>query len=133
MQLDAGEVSDVDPAEIRDVGNAIFVADKVGACGEAGIKDAVEPLGFAYVALGRVGDAFFSQAVEARLGGRRDQRAMIYKLGLDIPYWFAWPCIGPRPPVTTLETVGLGNNSIASAYRAAMPPTARIRSAPDRW
>ena len=63
--MDAGEVGDVDPAEVRNIGDAVFVTDEVVTGGEAGVEDAVEALGFAYVALGRVGDTFFGEAVEA--------------------------------------------------------------------
>lgn len=57
VEVDAAEVGDVDPAEVGNVGDAVLVADEVLAGGEVGVEDAVEALGLADVALGRVGDA----------------------------------------------------------------------------
>ena len=64
-ELHAGEVGDVDPAVVGDVGDAELLAHEIGARGEVGVEDAVKALGFAYVALGGVGDAFFGETVEA--------------------------------------------------------------------
>lgn len=61
----AREIGDVHPAEGGDVGDRVFLADEVGARLKVEIEHAVEALGFAEVALGRVGDAFAGEAVEA--------------------------------------------------------------------
>ena len=63
--MHACEVGHVYPAEVGNVRDAVLVADEVVAVGEAGVEDAVESLGFAYVALRRVRDALLCKAVEA--------------------------------------------------------------------
>lgn len=64
VEVHAGEVGDVDPREAGDVGDAVLAADKVLVVFEARIKDAVEALRLAHVALRGVGDSFFREAVE---------------------------------------------------------------------
>lgn len=59
LELHAGEVGNVHPAEVCNVCDRVFVADDVVFVCEVGVKDAVEALGFADVALRWVGDAFF--------------------------------------------------------------------------
>lgn len=41
VELDSGEIGHIDPTEVRDVGDGVFVANKVVAGCEAGIEDAV--------------------------------------------------------------------------------------------
>lgn len=63
-QIYASEVGHVDPAEVRDVGDRVFVANEVLTVFEADIEDAVETFGLTDVSLGWVGNTLFGKSVE---------------------------------------------------------------------
>lgn len=64
VEIHAAKVGKVNPGEIGNVGDAVFVADEVFVVFEACVEDAVEALTLADVALGGVGDALRCEAVE---------------------------------------------------------------------
>lgn len=63
-QIYACEVGHIDPAEVRDVGDRVFVANEVLAVLEANVEDTVETFGLTDVSLGWVGNALFGKSVK---------------------------------------------------------------------
>lgn len=114
MQLNAGEICNVDPTEVGDIRDAVFVTDDVIVVGEAGVENAVETFSLANVALGWIWNAFFGEAVEA---GSACQRHVCGRQGTL-----------PGDILTGLPVL-----ASAPIHHAAMQPIARTGRALGHW
>lgn len=99
-EVDSSRKGYIDPREIRDVGDGVFVADKILSVLQSVVENAVQAFGLAYIALGWVWNSVFRATIEAgrSFSSRVSVMGCMYLL-VGLPLHRSYPSMLPRNPL----------------------------------